>query len=111
MSALDNLSQHQFPLYHGSDHEIDVGDTIRPGARPSNYPGKWGTSEHAYATAHPTEAMLHGDHRYLVEPVDHEDVQPDPREPHAYTSTAGYRVVQHLSTDDMREHIKTYRGR
>lgn len=103
----DNLSSAQF--YHGSSHEIAVGDVVSPGARPSNYPESWGTSQYAFATKHPSEAMLHGDHRYLVEPVDHEDIQPDDREPHAYASQAGFRVVAHLDTAAMREHVRTYR--
>lgn len=106
---MSNLGPQFGPLYHGTEYDVEVGDVIRPGARPSHYPEHWGTSEYAWATRHPSEAMLHGSNRYTVEPVDPADLLRDSREPHAWASQAGFRVTGRLSTDDLREHISRYR--
>lgn len=115
MSASDHLGP-QFDLYHGSEHDMEVGDVVEPGGRKSNYPESWGTSGYAWATEHPSEAMLHAGSRgsvYTVEPVD-ADLVPDDREPHAWASKSGYRVTGRIPVSDvdkMREHIARFRGR
>lgn len=109
---MSNLNPDQFgSLYHGTDHEVEVGDVIRPGARPSNYPEHWGTSQYAWATSHPSEVMLHGSNRYTVAPVDPSDVKPDDREPNAWASKAGFKVTGRLSNEDMKTHVARFRGR
>lgn len=110
MSATEHLSKDQFPLYHGSSHAFEVGDTVTPGGGPSNYPEHWGTSQYAWATKHPSEAMLHSGSGsvYSVEPL-RDDLVPDPREPHAYASESGFRVTEVLGREALKQHIARYR--
>lgn len=88
-----NLSSAQFPtLYHGTNHEIQHGDVVRAGVKPSNYPDHWDqVSTHAYATSSPGWGIGHGRNVYEVEPMDHEDAESVGK--HEYRSQAGFRVV------------------
>lgn len=94
-------------FYHGSLHDIPVGEVVRHGVQPSKAAASPGM---AYATHDPSIAGLYG-RIHVVEPVDRKDVEPDPLEKDAVRTRAGFRVVGHVDgTSDFKQHYSRYRG-
>lgn len=99
--------------FHGTSHEIPVGDVIRPGARTGGASMVGGERKtHAYAVddirvANSWSNISGGARKvYAVEPVDSNDVDFDPNmhdetpeegDPKSLRSEAGWRVVDDVT--------------
>jgi len=107
MSAQDNLSPQQF--YHGTQACLSPGDVIQPASvlgKDVNFPGL-SSPEHAYVATDRRDARWYGRHGgsypdanvYSVEPINPNDVEPDPNEwssndvHHEFRSRSGLKVT------------------
>lgn len=109
-------------FYHGTHLDFNPGDIIQPraatGANPNFDPEPdFNQDDRAYATDHPASALFYGVNSaernnkngaydakvYHVEPLDHEDLEPDEEGSiimgNAFSSRSGFRVVKRHGND------------